>query len=379
MSHATPSDQLYPQVKQMLHQLNQGKIPQHLLNTLAMMVTGLFLGRHVQLWDIAAWIPLPIQLTSLVRRLERFIADPRVKVADLFKPFVLASIAALGNETAYLLIDCTQAGSKCRTLVVGLAYHGTVLPLAWQTSRGKKGHLKGEKHQALLQSVYPQLSHCRRVIVLGDAEFSNEAVIGWLRQVGWDFVLRFQASYLLQLTAEADWQAAGDLVQAAGLQAGQLRQWQPWRYTQQHQTPDLTVTVYWGEHETEPWYLVSSLAPTEQPHRIYPKRFWIETLFGQQKSRAFQLARTHLTEPEQLDRLVLALAIATHITLGLGTELIVTGQSHWVDRSDRRDLSLFQLGWRYLARLLALGRLTELKISFRFDLQLPPAGFRAAR
>ena len=124
-----------------------------LLNTLAMMVTGLFLGRHVQLWEIALWVPLPVQLTSLVRRFERFVADPRVKVAAFFHPFVLASITCLGNETAYLILDCTQAGKKCRTLVVGLAYHGTVLPLAWKTSQGKKGHLKGEFHRALLQQL----------------------------------------------------------------------------------------------------------------------------------------------------------------------------------------------------------------------------------
>jgi hypothetical protein len=32
-----------------------------------------------------------------------------------------------------LLIDCTQAGKKCRTLLIGLAYHGTVLPIVWKT------------------------------------------------------------------------------------------------------------------------------------------------------------------------------------------------------------------------------------------------------
>jgi hypothetical protein len=34
------------------------------------------------------------------------------------------------------------------------------------------------------------------------------------------------------------------------------------------------------------------------------------------------------------------------------------------------------LGWRYLYRLLALDRLVELKITFRWDIKLPPAGFR---
>jgi len=379
MTPQHPSNQqLYLQVKNLLYTWHQ-EPDNHLLKTLAMMVTGLFLGRHVQLWEIALWVPLPIQLTSLVRRFERFVADPRVKVAAFFHPFVLAGISCLCNETAYLILDCTQAGQKCRTLVVGLAYHGTVLPLAWQSCKGKKGHLKGEVHRALLQQVYPYLRHHRRVILLGDAEFSNEPVIRWLLQVNWGFVLRFQHSYQLQTSPTADWQSAQQLYQASRLQPGQVNHWSNLVYTQEHQIPDLTVTVYWGEQEAEPWCLVSNLSAVEQPHLIYPMRFWIETLFGNHKSRGFQLARTHLTDPEQIDRLVLALAIATYITLGLGTELIVSGQTKLVDRTDRRDLSLFQLGWRYLYRLLALDRLVELKIRFRWDIKLPPAGFQPAR
>lgn len=176
------------------------------------MVTGVFLGHHVQLGEIALWVPLPIQLTSIVRRFERFVADPAVKVAVFFHPFVLASIACLGNETAYLIIDCTQAGQKCRTLVVGLAYQGMVLPLAWKTCKGKKGHLKGEVHRALLQEVLPYLRHHRRVMVLGDAEFSNESVITWLLAVKWGFVLRFQHCYQVQTSPTAEWQATPPVI-----------------------------------------------------------------------------------------------------------------------------------------------------------------------
>ena len=45
------NQQLYLQVKNLLHRWHKDP-DNHLLNTLAMMVTGLFLGRHVQLWEI---------------------------------------------------------------------------------------------------------------------------------------------------------------------------------------------------------------------------------------------------------------------------------------------------------------------------------------
>jgi hypothetical protein len=136
------------------------------------------------------------------------------------------------------------------------------------------------------------------------------------------------------------------------------------------------MTIHWDKDEEEPLCLIGTLAPQEAPHCIYQMRFWIETLFGQQKSRGFALNRTQMTTPEHIDRLLLAVAIASCLTLGLGTYLVIIKQTKQVDRSDRRDLSLFQLGWRYLFRLLALNRLTDIKIRFSWQFQLPPPGFQ---
>ena len=143
-----------------------------IIKTLAMMITGMILGPHVQLFAIAMCVPLMIKLPSLVRRFERFVADDRVEVEKYFEPFVRAMIISLGNETAYLLIDCTQAGRKCRTLFIGLAYHHTVLPLVWKTLKGKKGHVKGQFHSAEEHFF----SHKLRVDAIGLALIRHQMV-----------------------------------------------------------------------------------------------------------------------------------------------------------------------------------------------------------
>lgn len=347
-----------------------------LVKTLAMMVTGVLLGRHVQLWMIAVWLAFPIQLTSQVRRFERFLADERVDVKKYFKPFVYAMYIALGHEIAYVVLDCTKAGPKCRTLVAGLVYHGTVLPIAWKTYKGSKGHLKGEKQRDLLAEIWPYLSTHHQVIVLGDAEFSNEPVMQWLLDKKWDFVFRFQHRYLVQLEEETTWQSMKTLYTNSKMKAGEVQHWEKATFTQAHLLAGLTLTVHWGENEEEPLCLVSTLSASASPHLVYAMRPSIETLFGNQKSRGFQLARTHLTEPEQIDRLFLVLAIATCQVLGLGTHLFITGRSYMVDRSDRRGLSLFQIGFRWFLRLLALDILHDFKMFFRWDFKLPPAGFQ---
>ena len=381
MPQAVNSNQaLYIWVRDFLQNIYADKnIDNIYVKTLAMMITGMILGPHVQLFAIAMCVPLLIKLPSLVRRFERFVTDDQVDIEKYFEPFVQAMLISLGNETAYLLIDCTQAGRTCRTLFIGLAYHHTVLPLVWKTLKGKKGHVKGAFQKELLEQVYPRFQYCRRVIVLGDAEFSNEPVINGLKPKNWGFVLHFQSNYLIQLEPDGPWQSALSIYEAAGLKAGQVKHWHIAAFTELHQIPNLTLTVHWEAGCQEPLCLISNLNPAEQPHVLYEMRYWVETLFGNCKSRGFQLARTRMTTPEHIDRLILGLAIATCLALGLGTHLIVINQADQVDRADRRDLSLFQLGWRWLYRLLALDRLHELKIVFRWDFKLPPAGFQPAK
>lgn len=370
---------LYNRIEKLLIETYTGyNIKIGIIKTLALMVTGMLIAPHVQLFAIAMCVPLLIKLSSITRRMERFVDNGLVQPERFFAPFVHAMIAALGNETAYLIIDCTKVGPKCRTLVIGLAYHNTVLPIVWKTYKGKKGHLTGEQHQQLLKQVERHVQHCRRVVVLGDSEFSNAPVIKQCRLKGWDFTLRFQSNYKVQLKSGDDWQSVLEIYTKAGLQPGQVQHWKIAAFTQAHQHADLTLTVQWDEGQEEPICLISNLAINQQPHLIYDKRFWIETLFGNCKSRGFQLDRVLMTDPDHIDRLLLAITIATCLMLGLGTHLIVIKQQDQVDRADRRDLSLFQIGWRWFYRLLILDRLDQFKFEFRWDFNLPKAGFQPA-
>ena len=361
------NEALYEKNQKMLKETyreNQVVIASHLIDILAQMLTGVMLGDHVQLWMIALLLPFDIQLTSQVRKFERFLSDKRVDVKKYFMPFVKAMHTSLGNDIAYIIIDCPKAGPKCRTLVIGSFYQNTALPLCWKTFTGKKGHLKGEKHRELLEQI-PELflSH-QRVVVLGDAEFGNDEVIGWLKNKGWGFVFRVQKRYKTHGKGE-DWVSIQELHKRIGLKEGETKHWEDMTYTKQHKHAGLTITVDWGVGHKEPICLVSSLSASQNPHLIYEMRYAIETLFGNHKSRGFQFARTHLTNPEQIDRLFLVLVIATCQVLGLGTHLIITEQSHLVDRTDRRDLSLFQIGFRWFRRLCALNRLDEFEMCFQ--------------
>jgi hypothetical protein len=78
----------------------------------------------------------------------------------------------------------------------------------------------------------------------------------------------------------------------------------------------------------------------------YRLRFQIESMFANHKSRGFQLHKSHLNKPERLARLLLATSLAY---LWVHEVALFAQAQGWVaqfHRTDRCDVSLFQIGLR---------------------------------
>jgi hypothetical protein len=88
--------------------------------------------------------------------------------------------------------------------------------------------------------------------------------------------------------------------------------------------------------------------------RQYARRMGIEQSFRDDKSGGFDLAHTRLHHPDRLERLLLAVAIATLWCHELGEHVLEQGEAcrRQIDPGPRRELSLFQLGLRWLKRCL---------------------------
>jgi hypothetical protein len=99
-------------------------------------------------------------------------------------------------------------------------------------------------------------------------------------------------------------------------------------------------------------YLVSNLDGAEEACRLYTKRFRIETFFSDQKSRGFHLHKSHLSDQTRLSRLLMAACLAYIWIVYLGALCEQGGSRRLIHRGDRCDVSLFQLGLRFLDYLL---------------------------
>jgi hypothetical protein len=85
---------------------------------------------------------------------------------------------------------------------------------------------------------------------------------------------------------------------------------------------------------------------------LYGYRFTIETFFSDQKSRGFNLNKSHISDPERIARFLIASCLAYIWVIYLGVRAVKDKLQAIIHRADRCDLSLFQLGLRMLEHLL---------------------------
>ena len=180
---------------------------------------------------------------------------------------------------------------------------------------------------------------------MGDGEFDGIDLQADLRKTDWRYVCRTASNILI--TACGVRFHVHDL----GPARGELLAVTPAWMTADQYGP-VALLAIWERQYKEPIYLVTNLSDLDAAVQLYKKRAHIETFFSDQKSRGFNIHKSHLSEPARLGRLLIASCLAYLWIVYLG---VCATQEDWMQllhRQDRCDLSLFRLGLRLLARCL---------------------------
>src|SRR3954466_12899822 len=346
-----PTNQLYRSLRVLLLQLRPKERKTRVRN-FSWLLVGLFLSRSVHLSKIANKIPTTnATLPSAVRRLSRLLDNTAIHVRKWYEPLARRLIEcqaqSLGGEVR-LIVDGTKVGSKHRLLMVGLAYRRRAIPIAWSWVRSEKGHSSAYKQRALLGYVRGLAPDGARVSVVGDSEFGAVAVMKQLEEWGWYYVLRQKCNHLVR--EEEGWKPMGELIE----RAGQTR-WMENVFLSRLHAHRTNLVLHWKRGQKEPWLLATNLMSSREALSAYKKRMWIEELFADLKGHGFDLESTRLRRFGRLSRLTLAVAMLYVWLVVYGAEVVKRGQRRLVDRSDRRDHSLFRLGYNMLDRCLAQG------------------------
>jgi hypothetical protein len=326
-----------------------GNFSRH-LNTFAGFVCGIVGSRSCQLPHIAKGSPGAAKPESRERRLRCWLNNAGISANAYFLPFARSLLCSLAHLPLVLVMDGSTVGRGCVSLMVALIYKKRALPIAWIVNKGKKGHFPESLHIALINEVKALIPDGARVVLLGDGEFEGidlQAIVnGW----EWEYVCRTARSITLYFEGEPF--RFGALAEAT--KCGECIGVPDVLFTHGKYGPVLAVS-WWRKDCKEPICLISNMRSHEDACQFYEKRFRIETFFSDQKSRGFNLHRSHISNPGRLRRLMIAACLAYYWMVYLGDMALRNGMNKIVHRTDRCDLSLFQLGLRLLDYLLNEG------------------------
>ena len=342
-----------PALYRSLHEYLLQRIPDESdsrLTNLIWLMFGIFQARSVQLNLVARKVPIRAKKLSLVKRFGRFLNNPAVRVREWYHPFAcsLVQAASVAGQVR-LIIDASKVSHGHRLLMVSLAYHRRSLPIAWTWVRSSRGHSTTAKQVKLLEYIYRLLPPGVQVSLVGDCEFDRPLLIENLRHWGWTYALRQPGNHLIQSRTAPTWQRIDQL----GIQRGMYLWLGNVLLTQASPFPTHLV-LYWARNEKEPWFLATNLLCPQAAVKLYRLRMWIEEMFGDMKKHGFDLEMTHLQHFLRLSRLTLVVCLLYLWLTALGEHVLAHALSGQIDRTDRRDLSIFRLGWDFLEDCLRL-------------------------
>ena len=130
-------------------------------------------------------------------------------------------------------------------------------------------------------------------------------------------------------------------------------------------TATLNVISWSGSEYEEPIFLITNMKNAYETCHYYRRRFRIETSFSDQKSTGFHIHKGHLVDPVRLSRLLIAACLACIWMIPQGLRVIAENKLSLVDRTDRRDKSLFRLGLDWLK--YALKHSIDFQPTFHFS------------
>jgi Transposase DDE domain len=347
------SDELYNRLIQTVHPLVEVSHIRQLTNWM-WIVVGILQANSIALSKIATFVPGEAEAESRVTTIRRWLKNLRVDVWTFYRPVLEQVLGSWRAVEATVVLDGVAVfGDRLQIFRLSLVYGQRAIPLVWKVIPGK-GLTQVEVLTAMLTQAAEFLRpRVKCVRFLADRGFRDCDWAELCVKLGWHYDLRIPRN--TTVTLENGWQGRVDEL---GVQPGQRRYFQNVRLTRASKwCAHLSVTWTDGDdkHAPELLAVISDQLACRARLREYGARMCIEQSFRDDKSGGFDMEHTRLQHPERLERLLLAVAIATLWCHELGVQVLSEGETcrREIDPGPERELSIFQLGLRWLKRCLA--------------------------
>lgn len=314
-------------------------------------IVGLILSHSVHLSQIAQHIPSKAQAAGRIAQVRRWLSNKFINVSDFYRPLVAEVLQSWAHQDVFVILDgCSVNHEALQFFRLSLSHCFRAIPLTWLVVKGP-GLITVEKCEALLNEAAKLLRPVATVTFLADRGFRDK---DWARKclkLHWNYGIRVANNTGVTL---ADGRVLA--INTLGVKPGQARYFQNVRLTAEADwTCNLAVT--WTKatpkQPAELCAIAMNLTACRRTLKDYLKRMHIEQSFRDDKSGSFDLEATKLTDPERLNHLLLAIAVAVLWIYDIGEQVLRADERKEIDPAHKRQLSIFQIGWRKLRRWIS--------------------------
>jgi hypothetical protein len=295
-----------------------------------------------------------------------------LEVGRCFAPLLAWVLSAwpVTEKRLALAMDATSLGQVFTVLAISVVYRGCAIPVAWVVLPGNTPGAWKDHWLALFQQLPGSVPAAWTVLVLADRGLYAAWLYRQIVSLGWRPYLRINAGGLFRPAGQPTFRPLATAAPSVG------SAWSG-RVTCFKTRPlQCTLLAAWAAPYTDPWLILTDLAPEQADVCWYSLRAWIECGFKDTKRGGWQWQQTKITDPERAARLWLAIATLWVLSVGGEAEAHLPvstlaelppmhmARRRTTRRSQPRLLSCFRRG---LLRILAAAITGEPLPQGRFD------------
>ncbi len=273
------------------------------LATLAIMIIGLANGRTVNLSHIASQFPGAAKHASNYRRLQRFFQYVRLE-QDRVAPIVVRMLNL--SRPKLLALDRTNwkvGGKDINILTLAIVTRRFRVPLMW-TLLEHRGNSNTKQRIALMRRYLALFDASSIKLLLADREFIGAQWMDFLNKNNIPFAIRIKAGLRFKPDSGGTWSISTLLRKKRARRRALI-----WKG--RLPDADMPLAIAAKRVKSGAWMIIATNTNTpQQALNAYRKRWAIECLFADTKTRGLNIEDTHITDPLKISTLLTIITLA---------------------------------------------------------------------
>lgn len=244
------------------------------------------------------------------RYIRRLFNHPSLDPIRVISPFVRDLVSRSMKETLFLSMDQSKVCDGFEVLMISLCIGDRSIPLLWRVVQ-TAGEIGKNIYIPLLEKLAPLLEGHPDILFTADRFYGTSALIEWCQLQGWKYRIRLKSNLILHH-------------QGGEIKTGEIRQCGRYGIEQAtfHQTNvKSNIGFLQEEGKEESWIIAMDCKPTRASILDYGRRWAIEPMFSDFKSRGFRMNQTKLKTERRIEVLILILTIATYWAVSTGANI----------------------------------------------------------